>query len=421
MLAKRILLPKINWGIILIFTVALLIRLIIAPIGGHSYDLNCFQNWWKEAMFNKNLSDLYYNLPSPGYPILPLILYMFKFTGFIYRLFISQEIIFNTPSVLIFLKLPAIVFDLLTGLLILRISQKYWKPRTAILLTIIFLFHPAVVYISAYWGQFDIIAVFFLLLAFHFLNNNNFLYGWIVMVLAILSKIQSIFFVPLICVINLLHKEKLISYLRNLVFIIFSFLLICFPFIRNFNQIIQLFIQAPSTHSILSIQAFNFWWLFRFYNKMDIIEPISDREPFLGEISYLQVGLIIFVLFYFLIIVALRNNFSERNVYLSASLITLNFFLFLTQMHERYLFPLIIFLLIITPRGQLYKLIYLIFSLTYFLNLITIPPYQGLLIKILKVSPYIVLVNIVCFFVLLIFFISKRNKREITPNLLKVM
>jgi hypothetical protein len=84
--------------------------------------------------------------------------------------------IFGDPTFLVFWKIPLLVFDLLTGLLVYGLTKELTQdPSKARKGFILWFFNPFVLITSYVHGAFDVIAVFFILLGIYLLLKSKYL------------------------------------------------------------------------------------------------------------------------------------------------------------------------------------------------------------------------------------------------------
>lgn len=144
-----------NWRTLAVFGVAFLIRAVLAPFFGHSWDMYV---WVKSGeMFSsgvdvysvKNLTDF----PWGFYAYPPVWLYWLGFAHAISGFFPSLSF-----QVFV-IKLPIIFADLAVAVLVSRLAAETGGLKYAGLASLLWLFNPLVIAISAVWGMFDSIAV----------------------------------------------------------------------------------------------------------------------------------------------------------------------------------------------------------------------------------------------------------------------
>ena len=181
------------WGLVAMFGVALLIRLLLAPYTGFWGDLAVYRSW-VTRLHDVGLHDFYGSGPPAEYP-----------PGYLYVLWLISHVS-TTPGYLL-LKLPSIVADLgiawIAGTYAARLApqqiKERWPVRTLVAAAV--LFNPAVLALSAVWGQVDAVPAMFVLwsLLLLFASPPRLRYeiaAFLLFAVAVSIKPQSAFVVP---------------------------------------------------------------------------------------------------------------------------------------------------------------------------------------------------------------------------------
>ncbi len=108
-----------------------------------------------------------------------------------------QNSVLSEPGIAIYLallKLPYLVFDLATAILLLWVIR---EPRAGVRMFKLWLFNPVVLYASYFVGQFDIVAVFFVVLAFYYNQQGRRTATLVALAVAILFKVFAVVVIPL--------------------------------------------------------------------------------------------------------------------------------------------------------------------------------------------------------------------------------
>src|SRR3989344_8529408 len=270
-------------NLLFLLLAALLVRLSLAYFQ-YSGDVNNHLVW-SQSFIGEGAAG-FYSRHFPGYNDAnypPLAIYLFGLSVFLYQITLSffqylNNLIGAFPSALIplwqsgnmqaaFLKLPAISADIGIGYLIYRLTKKK-------LLAAIYLFNPAVFYISAVWGQIESLPIFFLVLSYFFLPRRYYL-SHLAFVLAILSKQTALWVLP-IFLIAWLKQSDLKTLLQGLTLQAVIFFLLYLPFALPPAAIASYLTTLSGSSTLVSDQAGNLWhWLFAG-------APIEDNLPFLG-------------------------------------------------------------------------------------------------------------------------------------------
>lgn len=303
-------------------------------------------------------SENYFSDYFPGF------LYILWILGGVYNL-IFPNLLFNTFLFEVFIKLTTTFFDLATALYIFKIISKYQKSK-ALMSAFLYLVNPAIIFNTSVWGQIDGIFTFFIIFATYLLTEKkNIINSNISLALAILIKPQTLAILPIAVKKNFGSTSSL-NAIRKLLIIPIVLIILSFPFFINdpFLGLIKLGEKASNVYPYNSLFAFNFWSLVGFWQK--------DSNLLFG-LSYQIWGFILYSLTLLLVIFPLFSKRAKDNFYfyLTSSFSFLIFFLFLTRMHERYLFPFFAFLLIaaLIKKSKVLIGIYVITSLIHFANL----------------------------------------------------
>lgn len=344
-----------------IISAIILVRFVFFALPSFNIDMTGWQAWaakLAEVGPGNFYSENYFSDYFPGY------LYILWILGEIYNL-IFPSLPFNTFIFEVFIKLTTTFFDLATAFYIFKIVSKYRKSL-AYLSAILYLGNPAIIFNSSVWGQVDGIFTFFIIFALYHLVErkkvikSNFLYA-----LAILIKPQSLALLPIIVKKNLEENPSFVI-IKKLAIIPVILIAFSFPFFiyEPISGMLNLAIKASNVYPYNSLFAFNFWSLFGFWR--------ADSNLFLG-LTYQLWGFILYSSSLIIVIAPLFRKSVKDNFYfyIASALSVFVFYLFLTRMHERYIFPFFALLLIaaLIKKSKILLGIYIITSLIHLLNL----------------------------------------------------
>ena len=76
-------------------------------------------------------------------------------------------------AIRVLVKLPAIIADLGIGVLLFAIAKRFTRATVAFGVAALYVLNPAVIFISAKWGQVDAVAGFFVLLSAYLLLKSD--------------------------------------------------------------------------------------------------------------------------------------------------------------------------------------------------------------------------------------------------------
>lgn len=363
-----------------ILFLALILRLVIAPLGEHGDVINYYywaKDIWQNGIFgfyDRNIA----NAMRPTYP--PVTSYLFYLIGGLHQLiwqilwFINSLIIFF-PSNLIFWwesergwyfinKLPSVVADLGIVFTIYKFTLKLFNKRLALIGASIFAFLPTFWYTSALWGQTDSVYALFLILAFYLLFKKNFILSFVIYGLAILTKPTPIFPLAIYLIFwlrNVGFKKGLLSIIIFLTITLFLYL----PFHPNnlVPWIIQFYHRSLGGElSYIVANSFNIWGLlFGFKN-------VADTTLIFNVPAYTW-GYFLFIL---LSIPILFKSFICKDInklMIYASTLSFAAFLVLPRMHERYFFPTLLLMLVPALKDKQLMTTFLVLTTLHLVNL----------------------------------------------------
>lgn len=329
--------------LLLVLFLGFILRVLLSYFGTLKLDQNTFIAW-SNVLVEGGLKNFYAGWSDylPGY------LYILWFLGKAQDLIpISQTLLF---------KLPAIISDVATGFLIYKIVSKVKNEKLGLLSSAFYVFNPAVLANSTLWGQVDSLTSFFSLLSVYLLPFNFYLSA-IALSLGTLIKPQAAFAAPVILYLMIGSKWKLKKILGYTLLSLGIFVLGFIPFSNDKNLALFIFERIKTTlgqYPYTSVNAFNFWGIFGFWQK---------------DTLFLQaVGALSYIGFFLTALNRLKKEKNSQYILLAVSFLLS--FLFFTRMHERHFLPTLAPLIIFAFIHNLEILVvYFGFSLSYVANL----------------------------------------------------
>lgn len=346
------------WAFAALLGAALLIRLISSLCYyGFTVDVNCFAAWGSK-MASAGPAGFYAEGYFCDYP--PL--YMFVL-GLLSMLSSALNLSLNQGAGVLLLKLPAMLCDILSALVLYKIIKKHAGRGIAVVSALLYAFNPAAVLNSALWGQVDSVLVLLMLLAFYLVEQDRFGWGVLVFFAGLLAKPQAVLFGPVMLfaavreIFTLIRAFRAGSRregLRRLLWGLGSVLLCALIFL-----LLSLWMQNGQSPGWLwnkymeTIGSYNYATLnsFGFMGLIGGQWAPAENTSVLG-ISYSLLGTLLLaaVLLYTLGLFVYRlakdrEAFSPSYFWLFAALIVTGAVTFSTRTHERYMFPAAAFLL----------------------------------------------------------------------------
>jgi Gpi18-like mannosyltransferase len=321
-----------------LFAAAAITRIYLASFPGFEIDLLIYGRWAERLAEAGPLGaydgtiPLHEGLP-PGY------LYILWGIG-IFREALAPDLALDGALFLIFLKVPANTFDILTGVIIFKILEKRVSFNIGLIGAAFYLFNPAIFYNSAVWGQNDAVFTFFLLFSIYLLLEGRPELASLSAALAVLADEQAISFIPVFAVSLLLRAPpKRIALSAAVGFATLFFLALPFFWDDPVFGLPRYLSDRQGAFTHASLNAFNLWWIIR--------GEQSDLAPLALSLSAETWGLLLWLGAQLLIAFWLfRRRKDDWSFYWAASLAVFSFFILPTRIHERYLFPFFSFFLV---------------------------------------------------------------------------
>lgn len=188
----------------IIVTVGVVVRIILSLTTFHP-DMQVFDLAGKLVASGKilNLYDYSSSQAVLNYPPAIYLFHgIFKFIFSILGLTNLNQLNFN----LLLLKLPYLIFDLLTGFILLKLFDSTKKSLMAFGL---WMFNPINLYATYMMGQFDIIPTFFIVLSIYFAVKNKFEWAALVLGGGIAFKLSPIFLVIPLTIFGKSYLDRL--------------------------------------------------------------------------------------------------------------------------------------------------------------------------------------------------------------------
>ncbi|HVL80488.1 MAG TPA: hypothetical protein VM840_02715, partial [Actinomycetota bacterium] len=356
-------------GLLWLFVAGAAIRLWLATRPGFSVDMGSFRGWAVQlddvgprAFYPPEA----YGEGTPGVPPSRFIDYP---PGYLYVLWglgaISRRLFgVGPPDVL--LKLPPILGDLALAWVVVQLAARLtpaayrrvpWRGTAAAAV----LLNPALIVVSALWGQVDVFQALLILGAFLLLGTGAATFqreagGLALLVLAVLTKPQALFVVPVAVLVLVWRHARAaaadpapgrlalaLARIAALGVTSAAFaLLVIWPFLGpNPVRLLRFYQHASSTYPHTSVWAFNLWGALGFW------KPDSGPEAFPSPaVPAVAIGWTLFAVGAAFVgwraWRSLGRGEAEGRVLLAGALsLTLVAFAVLTRIHERYLFVVI--------------------------------------------------------------------------------
>lgn len=376
---------KINFKNLLL--IALGLRLILMLISGYHPDLDNHIDWGIRFLNlgpQKFYENIFWGVSWANQPFGSILLFglmaFLKNIIFNFFLFLNNTFSFF-PSFIIpilesqlhvwMVKLPFILADLGIGVLIYKIVREF-NPKKALLASSFFLFNPVLIYNSSIWGQTDSLINLLALSGIYYTFKKKYFWGIILFLSSFLFKLSLIIYIPIFGLLLLKRIKDWKKFIAPVLFFIVFIFCLAIPFTFGdktpFQWIWYMYTNRvlPRQGSMLNGNAFNLWVVLF---GVDLSK--SEFTQFLG-LTYQTWSRILYILFLIPVwIKFLRSKIDVKTLSLAFILSAFGAFIFLTNMHERYLYPVFPFLtiLIFLPKSDFKIKSLVILSIIHLLNL----------------------------------------------------
>jgi len=391
-----------GWALVLLIVIGLIIRLFFISSDGFKNDVSSFEGW-ALTLAEHPFSQFYGKAGFADYP--PGYFYILAIVGGVWEhLFKHVDPAYGVLKLLV--KLPAILADLLVGILLFRIVRRFASDRWALGAAALYLLNPAVIFISAVWGQVDAIAGGFALFAISLLlcsqdvitnavgvprpvtRQQWYIIGaWLAFGYCLLIKPQAAILAPLFIAFAFVggtverRNARLIATGIGIIASLGLALVLTLPFHPTGNPfaaldwLYQRYAYGRDVYAFNSVNAFNLWSIHQGFWQPDNLTTLFIPQYWWG-IGLLFAAAILIVWRYIQVCMIaasdelVRAVASGRALLESSAILLLAFFMLSTRMHERYLFDGALFTMACIPFAWRYVWSAVILSATLFANLV---------------------------------------------------
>lgn len=342
-----------NKSFIIFVLFAFSIRTLLCLFPGFKFDVD---SWflWSIRLNEVGLSN-FYN-PQFFSDYLPGYMYVLHFLGLLRNL-----LQLDNNSFYFLLKMPGVLAEIIIGILVYKEVNKNFSKNYATLAASFILLNPALIFNSSIWGQIDSVLALGLIIAIYFLKNKFLVLSSFMLSVAFLIKPQSIAIFP-IFVLFFLKNFSIKNLAKLFIPFVVTISLASLPFFSG-NPIIgliNLFLKTTSQYAYTSLFAYNFWGVVGFW--------INDAQLWNG-LSYQIIGVVLLSVYWLTLSYFYLNG--KLPLYTLTMLALLGFYFLPTRVHERYLYPGLVFFILTASlyKSRLLLLLASLLSCLHFLNL----------------------------------------------------
>lgn len=372
-----------------IILISIIIRLGLVLGAGYHPDIRNHLDWG-EKLWKYGPRDFYesifWDISWPNQP--PGSMYLFGLISKVNQLtftgltFLNQNIgifpsflmpFFENKLSFILVKLPFIFAEVGLGWVVYRIILDLTnETKKAVSGACLILFNPALIFNSAVWGQTDALINLLGLIGIWTAWRKKYLWAFFAFLASLYFKLSLIIWLPVFGLIMIRNKDwikKLLAFVLASIF----YLIISLPFVHHGNVFTWLWYMytnrvLPRQGNMLSGNAFNFWTVV-FGVDLGLKETISFLGTTARKIGRYLTGAIAIFLSGFNLLNQIKFKPKFKFYLLNLVLLTMAAFLFLTNMHERYLYPIFAPSAILTALGVIPSGLFWILTAVHLLNL----------------------------------------------------
>ena len=338
---------RYDWLCGALVALAAAVRIPLLEQPGYASDIAALKTWGLFAVEHGLLQ--VYELSGVNYPPLSVLLLwcVAELARLINPVFSFLEpglaAALDSVTYTVLVKVAACTADLLIGVLVYHWARKIVGPRWGVAAAAAILLHPAMIYVSAWWGQIDSLFSLGQIAAFMAAARGQVRRSAVTYALSGLVKVQAFILLP---VFGLLQWQRvgLLRMLHSGEVLVSVLVLAALPFllVGQGGYIIRSSGQAGGLERLGSFgsaprptnDAYNFWWL--------TVDPEerrqSDLRPLWGTLPRRVIGLAAFAAAYLLALVWMWRR-GPQYWAAAAAAVYASFFMLPTQIHERHLLP----------------------------------------------------------------------------------
>jgi hypothetical protein len=343
-----------------------LVRVLLLPTPGLTGDLDQFVVWI-HGLATAPFGNAYdQNLSFP-----PVMAYVWGALAAVEPAFRTVTTAAD-PAIRAIMKAPASLADLAMGLIVIWHLRA--TPRWALIGGAAILLHPAVIDVSAWWGQYESIYVLGGVVAYVLAVRGHSLWAAMALGVALMTKPQALpFLVPFGA--WFLARDGWRGAARAALVGVAVIGVLWLPFIAAGG--VQAYARTLTTYqgdifAILSLRAWNLWWLVQ--ELFAGGQFVADNNTILGPITLRHVGYGLAFLGELAVFVWVYRARSPRALAYGLAAAVLVAFCLLTTMHERYAYGALAFLVLALPDRRAAWLA-VAFGIVFTLNLLAaVPP-----------------------------------------------
>ena len=240
------------------------------------------------------------------------------------------------------MKLPALLAEAACIALLWSQARRVIAGWRSAFLPLIYMFTPVIWINAGWWGQTDALVIFALLLCFSLLEHARALPSWLAWGCALLCKLQALFALPLL-VIYTVYRWGSKQLIRNGMITLALCVCALLPMIEAgyADGVYAAMFASVERWPYPMAGAYNVWYALLGERQTASgsirLSPLRDDTVWLWGITYRQVGVVLFGCNLVAGAWLWLQRASKERLWHGLTLAAMAFFLFPTQIHERFL------------------------------------------------------------------------------------
>ena len=260
--------------------------------------------------------------------------------GYLYALWAAGWIartVGATDGLRLIVDMPALAADFALAAMVFVMVRRAGGRRIAWVAMLMVALNPALLFDTVVWNQTDSALGLALLLSVAMMIEGEFELGWALAGLALIVKPQAITLIPVLGLWTVL-KWDFRKWWRAILAFVAVVVIAAAPFSTGlpWNWLPQLYLSTAAFYHETSVNAFNLMALLGGLRQDD-----AGLSPF--GISYFAIGLWLLAPLYAFVAWMLSRKPTPQTLLLAVFIALFGFFMVAPRMHERYLYPAVVF------------------------------------------------------------------------------
>ncbi len=323
--------------------------------------------------------------------------------GYLYALWaagvVSRAIGAGGDTLRIIVESPSLIADFFLCFVVFAYMRSTEQSKFALIAMLMVALNPALLFDSVVWGQSDSVLTLVMWLAVVATLAGEYEISWALAAVSVLIKPQGLMLVPVLGLWLLLEADYA-TWIRSFIVSLGTFIIGIAPFQigHPWNWIIELYTSTAAYYHETSVNAFNFIALIGGLRQMD--------SGTIAGVSFFTLGMALLVPLYSFVGYVLWRVRNARSLFYASFIALFGFFLFAPRMHERYLYPSLIFVVPLALESYEMMGVFVVLTITCLFNLayikqtlestaVFLDPHDGLamLTSILNVAAFAISVR----------------------------